>query len=94
MYSGNSSIKIVLVFIVSLIPLSLVCRNALKVVSFVQSMNTSINFQSDISMQRQDWQIIKALYDQFVVHYQDYYQEQPRIPKIIHQVWLGSTTIP
>ncbi len=90
MYNGNSRIKVSLVFIVLIIPLSLVCFNALKVVPFIDSMNTSINFQGDISMQRGDWQVIKALYDQFVVHYQDYYQEQPRIPKIIHQVWLGS----
>lgn len=32
----------------------------------------------------------KALYDQFIM-YDFNYQIEPRIPKIIHQIWLGST---
>jgi len=36
-----------------------------------------------------DWQKVKALYDRYVIDELDY-AEIPRIPKIIHHVWLGS----
>ncbi|HRN78487.1 MAG TPA: glycosyltransferase [Candidatus Dependentiae bacterium] len=36
-----------------------------------------------------NWQQVKALYDTYVIDEFEHAQ-QPRIPKIIHQVWLGS----
>lgn len=40
-------------------------------------------------LSRQKWKIVKSLYDKFVVNNPEYLIPA-RIPKIIHQIWLGS----
>ena len=42
-----------------------------------------------IFIQESDWQQVKNLYDTYVVN-DIKYDPQPRIPKIIHQIWIGS----
>lgn len=38
---------------------------------------------------KSEWQLIKRLYTQFLIEDLDWL-DQPRIPKIIHHIWLGS----
>jgi len=41
-------------------------------------------------IQESNWQRVKDLYDTYIVN-NIKYDLQPRIPKIIHQIWIGSS---
>jgi len=58
-------------------------------VSFDEAMGPSKKYRPEFSSTRSDWTKIKSLYDYHVVNNPRYLQ-LPRIPKIIHQIWLGS----
>lgn len=58
-------------------------------VDFHKNMILSNCYDKNFAEKDPQWQKIKSLYDEHVVKNQKY-SEQPRIPKIIHQIWLGN----
>lgn len=58
-------------------------------VSFHEGMSNSRLYRPDLVINNLGWKLLKQLYDRYVI--QDcVYSIEPRIPKIIHQIWLGS----
>ncbi len=47
------------------------------------------NYKKELTQFKVEWVVVKFLYDAFIKYGLDY-APQPRIPKIIHQIWLGS----
>jgi mannosyltransferase OCH1-like enzyme len=58
-------------------------------VDFNQSMSPSAYYNPWLIYSRADWRLAKRLYDAHIINNFDC-SKQPRIPKIIHQIWLGS----
>jgi len=58
-------------------------------VSFDYSMEQTNAYRRTITSKNKSWQLAKSLYRHYVIENLDY-SEEPRIPKIIHQIWLGS----
>lgn len=59
-------------------------------IDFFESMRAhSRQFDLEYAGKKPEAVVFKALYDQFIIKELEYRQE-PRIPKIIHQIWLGS----
>ncbi|MFC1841579.1 glycosyltransferase [Candidatus Dependentiae bacterium] len=57
--------------------------------SFYESMSRSKRYQKDFANKDPNWQKLKQLFDEHIIN-NPIYSETPRIPKIIHQIWLGS----
>ncbi len=58
-------------------------------VEFHTGMSSSKWYKPTWVQENATWQRIKKLYDTYVVNNVEY-DQQPRIPKIIHQIWVGS----
>ncbi len=58
-------------------------------VDFHESMDISRNYKKGFVETNFHWKKIKELYDEYVIK-NPKYSKIPRIPKIIHQIWLGS----
>lgn len=59
-------------------------------ISFQQGMEPSIKYNTynSDSLKNYHWNLIKNIYENFLSNFS--YSDNPRIPKIIHQIWLGS----
>lgn len=70
-----------------------ICSQSLCVLEsppdFHSAMSNFGKYSSNLIESNPSWAFAKDLYDKYVLQELEY-QEQPRIPKIIHQVWLGS----
>ena len=58
--------------------------------TFAELMNHSKGFNETTSLQQQDWKVVQELYNTYFAKKEMLYRTEPRIPKIIHQIWLGS----
>ena len=58
-------------------------------VDFDQSMQVSSHYAPWLAQTNPWWQRVKNLYEQYIVH-DEQYSTNPRIPKIVHHIWLGS----
>jgi inositol phosphorylceramide mannosyltransferase catalytic subunit len=58
-------------------------------IDFHSSMLHIQEYKVDHASTNPTWIAVKNLYDQHIINNQTY-SEEPRIPKIIHQVWIGS----
>lgn len=58
-------------------------------ISFHDSMGASRNYRKNLVDQYKNWQRSNELYDTYILNKMEV-SNQPRIPKIIHQIWLGS----
>lgn len=57
-------------------------------VDFHQSMMQTNRYDKKIASQRSEWCLVESRYNDFIAHLN--YLVAPRIPKVIHQIWLGS----
>ncbi len=62
-------------------------------VDFHESM-TNDKYSKEIAQRNKELVRTKYLYDSFIQHIDTRYQEEPRIPKIIHFIWVGPNEIP
>lgn len=88
---GFFAIKIIL-FFVCFFSNNTFCRpfKELIRVDFVDSMRVcNANFNPLLTTNGGAWDGTKKLYDKYIIHELSYL-DSPRIPKIIHQIWLGS----
>lgn len=58
-------------------------------VNFDKSMSRNRRYNKNTAAKNKDWQKLKSLFNEHIINNLKY-AETPRIPKIIHQVWLGS----
>lgn len=59
-----------------------------KIISFFDSMQSSMGTEID-KLTSLEWKAAATLYNKYFI--EDFqYAEKPRIPKIIHQIWIGS----
>lgn len=79
------------IFIFMAFSLQLLARNDLSHLwlNFNTSMEHSRSYQETFANQDPFWQQVQALYDQHIIKNLELSKE-PRIPKIIHQIWIGS----
>lgn len=59
-----------------------------NLISFEAAMKPNAFFEVPKSFSLAHWNLMKHLYDTFVKN--GFYRKRPRIPKIIHHIWLGS----
>lgn len=57
-------------------------------VGFYQSMSRSRSYKKSAFEKSSRWQKLKQLFDEHIIN-NPKYSETPKIPKIIHQIWLG-----
>ena len=57
--------------------------------SFDQSMSNNKKYDYTFASKDKDWVILRSLFNEHILH-NPKYSEKPRIPKIIHQIWLGN----
>jgi len=59
------------------------------VVNFHESMSRSKNYKKSFAEKNPKWQKVKSLFEDNLVNNIEY-SDEPKIPKIIHQIWLGN----
>lgn len=74
--------------LLGLLPIALHAQ--IPLVSFHKSMSHSNQYKQKQAEESDSWRMMKASYEYYVKHMHKLYQPEPRIPKIIHQIWVGS----
>jgi len=64
------------------------CVEALSIVPFEASMSACYEYQTEIAQQNKDWQFLKSIYEHY--QYDFHLDNEYKIPKRIHLIWLGS----
>jgi len=58
------------------------------IVDFHENMKHNKYYKISVAEKDKNWKLVKALYEEHIVK-NPKYSEKSRIPKIIHQIWLG-----
>lgn len=93
MFTHNEGVRVKQLLFLSLLLLG-TCQgkqeeNKIFNITFHQAMSNHRHYNAKFAQKDPNWQLARELYKQFVLDAL-VYVPQPRIPKIIHQIWLGS----